>query len=253
MEVLCGVVGQGSFSGAADALGYTQPAVSRQIATLWVGEGGEVGGRVAQGGGVEDGGRLVGEGGGDDRRAGRCCGGGGVVAGGAGWRRGAAGGFGGGLAGCGGWPWGGPAGAPRRWGSGGDWGGGGRDRGCGWVRVRSRWRWCMPGAWRRGEVGVWRSVGCLKVRCAARCPFRCCRGCGVGGLGGCGRGVRDVWMMCDLMACVARLALGLRRWWSAEDLRGVWGGVGRSGAGVRRGGGRAEDWGGCAGEEGCGS
>jgi DNA-binding transcriptional LysR family regulator len=34
LRILSEVARQGSFSAAADSLGYTQPAISRQIATL---------------------------------------------------------------------------------------------------------------------------------------------------------------------------------------------------------------------------
>jgi len=59
LRVLCEVARHGSFSAAATALGYTQPAVSRQIATLE----GEVGAmlvrRVPQGAVLTDAGRLL--------------------------------------------------------------------------------------------------------------------------------------------------------------------------------------------------
>jgi DNA-binding transcriptional LysR family regulator len=59
LRVLCEVARQGSFSGAAAALGYTQPAISRQIATLE----GEVGAmlvrRVPKGAVLTDAGRLL--------------------------------------------------------------------------------------------------------------------------------------------------------------------------------------------------
>lgn len=61
LRVLCEVARHGSFSAAAEALGYTQPAVSRQIAALE----GEVGAvlvrRVPQGAVLTDAGRLLSE------------------------------------------------------------------------------------------------------------------------------------------------------------------------------------------------
>ena len=59
LRVLCEVARHGSFSGAAASLGYTQPAISRQIATLE----GEVGAmlvrRVPKGAVLTDAGRLL--------------------------------------------------------------------------------------------------------------------------------------------------------------------------------------------------
>ncbi len=59
LRVLCEVARQGSFSGAAAALGYTQPAVSRQIATLEAEIGLPVVRRVPQGAVLTDAGRLL--------------------------------------------------------------------------------------------------------------------------------------------------------------------------------------------------
>src|SRR3954452_11028033 len=49
LRVLREVAAQGSFSAAAEALSFTQPAVSRQIATLEVEAGGALGGGGAGG------------------------------------------------------------------------------------------------------------------------------------------------------------------------------------------------------------
>jgi DNA-binding transcriptional LysR family regulator len=59
LRVLCEVARQGSFSGAALALGYTQPAVSRQIATLEAEVGALLVRRVPQGVVLTDAGRLL--------------------------------------------------------------------------------------------------------------------------------------------------------------------------------------------------
>ncbi len=61
LRVLCEVARQGSFSAAADALGYTQPAVSRQIATLEAEVGAVLVRRVPQGAVLTDAGRLLAE------------------------------------------------------------------------------------------------------------------------------------------------------------------------------------------------
>jgi DNA-binding transcriptional LysR family regulator len=57
--VLVQVARQGSFSAAADALGYTQPAVSRQISTLEGEVGMQLVRRVPQGAVLTDAGRLL--------------------------------------------------------------------------------------------------------------------------------------------------------------------------------------------------
>src|SRR5437899_13093149 len=59
LKVLCEVARHGSFSGAAAALGYTQPAVSRQIATLEAETGTLLVRRVPQGVVLTDAGRLL--------------------------------------------------------------------------------------------------------------------------------------------------------------------------------------------------
>ncbi len=59
LRVLCEVARHGSFSGAAAALGYTQPAVSRQIATLEAEIGLPVVRRVPKGAVLTDAGRLL--------------------------------------------------------------------------------------------------------------------------------------------------------------------------------------------------
>ena len=59
LRVLCEVARQGSFSGAAASLGYTQPAVSRQIATLEAEIGLPVVRRVPHGAVLTDAGRLL--------------------------------------------------------------------------------------------------------------------------------------------------------------------------------------------------
>ena len=59
LKVLCEVGKHGSFSAAADALGYTQPAVSRQIATLEAEVGVVLVRRVPQGAVLTDAGRLL--------------------------------------------------------------------------------------------------------------------------------------------------------------------------------------------------
>ena len=59
LRVLCEVARKGSFSGAAVALGYTQPAISRQIATLEAEVGTMLVRRVPQGIVLTDAGRLL--------------------------------------------------------------------------------------------------------------------------------------------------------------------------------------------------
>jgi DNA-binding transcriptional LysR family regulator len=59
LKVLCEVARHGSFSAAADALGYTQPAVSRQIATLEAEVGAVLVRRAPQGAVLTDAGRLL--------------------------------------------------------------------------------------------------------------------------------------------------------------------------------------------------
>jgi DNA-binding transcriptional LysR family regulator len=59
LRVLCEVARHGSFSAAAGALGYTQPAVSRQIATLEAEVGSVLVRRVPQGAVLTDAGRLL--------------------------------------------------------------------------------------------------------------------------------------------------------------------------------------------------
>ncbi len=59
LRVLCEVARHGSFSGAAAVLGYTQPAVSRQIATLEAEVGLPVVRRVPHGAVLTDAGRLL--------------------------------------------------------------------------------------------------------------------------------------------------------------------------------------------------
>ncbi|MGI8863692.1 MAG: LysR family transcriptional regulator [Solirubrobacteraceae bacterium] len=59
LRVLCEVARHGSFSAAAAALGYTQPAVSRQIATLEAEAGAILVLRVPQGAVLTDAGRLL--------------------------------------------------------------------------------------------------------------------------------------------------------------------------------------------------
>src|SRR6476646_674053 len=61
LRVLCEVARHGSFSAAADALGYTQPAVSRQFATLEAEVGTVLVRRVPQGAVLTDAGRLLSE------------------------------------------------------------------------------------------------------------------------------------------------------------------------------------------------
>ena len=61
LRVLCEVARQGSFSAAAVALGYTQPAISRQIATLEAETGTVLVRRVPQGAVLTDAGRLLAE------------------------------------------------------------------------------------------------------------------------------------------------------------------------------------------------
>src|SRR5689334_17088632 len=59
LRILCEVARQGSFSAAAAELGYTQPAVSRQIATLEAEVGASLIRRVPQGAVLTDAGRLL--------------------------------------------------------------------------------------------------------------------------------------------------------------------------------------------------
>jgi DNA-binding transcriptional LysR family regulator len=59
LKVLCEVARRGSFSAAANALGYTQPAVSRQIATLEAETGATLVRRLPQGAVLTDAGRLL--------------------------------------------------------------------------------------------------------------------------------------------------------------------------------------------------
>jgi DNA-binding transcriptional LysR family regulator len=59
LRVLCEVARQGSFSGAAASLGYTQPAISRQIALLEAEAGTTLVRRVPQGAILTDAGRLL--------------------------------------------------------------------------------------------------------------------------------------------------------------------------------------------------
>ncbi len=59
LKVLCEVARHGSFSAAAESLGYTQPAVSRQIATLEAEAGATLVRRVPQGAVPTDAGRLL--------------------------------------------------------------------------------------------------------------------------------------------------------------------------------------------------
>jgi DNA-binding transcriptional LysR family regulator len=59
LRVLVQVARQGSFSAAAETLGYTQPAISRQIATLEAEVGTQLVRRVPQGAVLTDAGRLL--------------------------------------------------------------------------------------------------------------------------------------------------------------------------------------------------
>jgi DNA-binding transcriptional LysR family regulator len=59
LRVLCEVARHGSFSAAAESLGYTQPAISRQIATLEAETGTTLVRRVPQGAVLTDAGRLL--------------------------------------------------------------------------------------------------------------------------------------------------------------------------------------------------
>jgi len=59
LKVLCEVARHGSFSAAADSLGYTQPAVSRQIATLEAETGATLVLRLPKGAVLTDAGRLL--------------------------------------------------------------------------------------------------------------------------------------------------------------------------------------------------
>ena len=61
LRVLTAVARHGSFSAAAEALGYTQPAISRQIATLEAEVGTTLVRRVPQGAVLTDAGRLLAE------------------------------------------------------------------------------------------------------------------------------------------------------------------------------------------------
>lgn len=61
LRVFCEVARQGSFSAAAAALGYTQPAISRQIASLEAELGTTLMRRVPQGAVLTDAGRLLAE------------------------------------------------------------------------------------------------------------------------------------------------------------------------------------------------
>src|SRR6201994_3966203 len=61
LRVLCEVARHGSFSAAAEALGYTHPAVSRQIAALEAEVGAVLVRRVPQGAVLTDAGRLLSE------------------------------------------------------------------------------------------------------------------------------------------------------------------------------------------------
>ena len=61
LKVLTAVARHGSFSAAAEALGYTQPAISRQIATLEAEVGTTLVRRVPQGAVLTDAGRLLAE------------------------------------------------------------------------------------------------------------------------------------------------------------------------------------------------
>src|SRR5581483_8801812 len=65
IRVLCEVARLGSFSAAAATLGYTQPAISRQIATLEAEVGTVLVRRVPQGAVLTDAGRLLAERGGE--------------------------------------------------------------------------------------------------------------------------------------------------------------------------------------------
>src|ERR1700760_2985413 len=59
LRVLCEVARHGSFSAAAEALGYTHPAVSRQIAALEAEVGAVLVRRVPQGAVLTDAGRML--------------------------------------------------------------------------------------------------------------------------------------------------------------------------------------------------
>src|SRR5436305_1619681 len=59
LRVLCEVARHGSFSAAAESLGYTQPAISRQIATLEAEVGTTLIRRVPKGAVLTDAGRLL--------------------------------------------------------------------------------------------------------------------------------------------------------------------------------------------------
>jgi len=59
LNVLCEVARRGSFSAAAEALGYTQPAISRQIATLEAEVGAILVRRAPQGAVLTDAGRVL--------------------------------------------------------------------------------------------------------------------------------------------------------------------------------------------------
>src|SRR5579871_5970022 len=59
LKVLCEVARLGSFSAAADSLGYTQPAVSRQISTLEAETGAILVRRLPNGAVLTEAGRLL--------------------------------------------------------------------------------------------------------------------------------------------------------------------------------------------------
>src|ERR1700734_216817 len=59
LRVLCEVARHGSFSAAAESLGYTQPAISRQIATLEAETGTTLVRRVPSGAMLTDAGKLL--------------------------------------------------------------------------------------------------------------------------------------------------------------------------------------------------
>src|ERR1700722_17194351 len=59
LQILCEVAKHGSFSAAAEALGYTQPAISRQIATLEAETGTTLVRRVPSGAMLTDAGKLL--------------------------------------------------------------------------------------------------------------------------------------------------------------------------------------------------
>src|ERR1700722_11827274 len=59
IHVLCEVARHGSFSSAAESLGYTQPAVSRQVATLEAETGAVLVNRAADGARLTDAGEVL--------------------------------------------------------------------------------------------------------------------------------------------------------------------------------------------------